>query len=128
MAKAPKTPADRPPADTAAPEPAKPKNGAPEQEQVNGAIVRPGETFSLNGYTGPRTAATGYVDAGIIDHGRPSRGIGGGISQFATTLYNATYFAGMTDVEHKEHSYYISRYPAAREATRARSSHWAAAV
>ncbi|MDQ3900555.1 MAG: VanW family protein, partial [Actinomycetota bacterium] len=76
-------------------------------EQVNGAIVRPGETFSLNGYTGPRTAATGYVDAGIIDHGRPSRGIGGGISQFATTLYNATYFAGMTDVEHKEHSYYI---------------------
>jgi len=86
-------------------------------EQVNGAIVRPGETFSLNGYTGPRTAATGYVDAGIIDHGRPSRGIGGGISQFATTMYNATYFAGMTDVEHKEHSYYISRYPAAREAT-----------
>ena len=86
-------------------------------EQVNGAIVRPGETFSLNGYTGPRTAATGYVDAGIIDHGRPSRGIGGGISQFATTMYNATYFAGMTDVEHKEHSYYISRYPPAREAT-----------
>ncbi|HEY6423280.1 MAG TPA: VanW family protein [Pseudonocardiaceae bacterium] len=86
-------------------------------EQVNGAIVRPGETFSLNGYTGPRNAATGYVDAGIIDHGRPSRGIGGGISQFATTIYNATYFAGMTDIEHKEHSYYISRYPAAREAT-----------
>jgi vancomycin resistance protein YoaR len=86
-------------------------------EQVNGAIVRPKDTFSLNGYTGPRTAATGYVDAGIIDHGRPSRGIGGGISQFATTLYNATYFAGMTDIEHKEHSYYISRYPAAREAT-----------
>ncbi|MDQ3825519.1 MAG: VanW family protein, partial [Actinomycetota bacterium] len=86
-------------------------------EQVDVALVRPQETFSLNGYTGPRTAATGYVDAGIIDHGRPSRGIGGGISQFATTLYNATYFAGMTDVEHKEHSYYISRYPAAREAT-----------
>ncbi|MFN2478455.1 MAG: VanW family protein [Pseudonocardiaceae bacterium] len=86
-------------------------------EQVNGAILRPGETFSLNGYTGPRNAATGYVDAGIIDHGRPSRGIGGGISQFATTLYNATYFAGLTDVEHKEHSFYISRYPMAREAT-----------
>ncbi|MDQ2789527.1 MAG: VanW family protein [Actinomycetota bacterium] len=86
-------------------------------EQVNGAILRPGETFSLNGYTGPRDATTGYVDAGIIDHGRPSRGVGGGISQFATTLYNATYFAGMTDIEHKEHSYYISRYPPAREAT-----------
>jgi vancomycin resistance protein YoaR len=86
-------------------------------EQVDGALVRPGETFSLNGYTGPRNAATGYVEAGIIDHGRPSRGIGGGISQFATTTYNAAYFAGMTDVEHKEHSYYISRYPPAREAT-----------
>ncbi len=86
-------------------------------EQVNGAIVRPGETFSLNGHTGPRSAAAGYVEAGIIDHGRPGRGIGGGISQFATTIYNASYFAGMTDVEHKEHSYYISRYPAAREAT-----------
>jgi vancomycin resistance protein YoaR len=86
-------------------------------EQVNGALLRPGETFSLNSYTGPRNAATGYVEAGIIDHGRPSRGIGGGISQFATTTYNAAYFAGMTDVEHKEHSYYISRYPAGREAT-----------
>ncbi|MGH4001163.1 MAG: VanW family protein, partial [Pseudonocardiaceae bacterium] len=86
-------------------------------EQVNGAIVKPGETFSLNRHTGPRSAAAGYVEAGIIDHGRPGRGIGGGISQFATTIYNASYFAGMTDVEHKEHSYYISRYPAAREAT-----------
>jgi vancomycin resistance protein YoaR len=86
-------------------------------EQVNGAIVRPGETFSLNRHTGSRNAATGYVDAGIIDHGRPARGIGGGVSQFATTIYNAAYFAGMTDIEHKEHSFYISRYPAAREAT-----------
>ncbi|MGH3822997.1 MAG: VanW family protein [Pseudonocardiaceae bacterium] len=86
-------------------------------EEVNGAIVRPGETFSLNGHTGPRNAASGYVEAGIIDHGRPGRGIGGGVSQFATTIYNAAYFAGMTDIEHKEHSFYISRYPAAREAT-----------
>ena len=86
-------------------------------EQVNGALVLPGETFSLNGYTGPRNAASGYTEAGIIEDGHPARGIGGGVSQFATTLYNASYFAGMVDVEHKEHSYYISRYPAAREAT-----------
>ncbi len=86
-------------------------------EQVNGAVVKPGQTFSLNGHTGRRNASTGYVEAGIIDHGRPARGIGGGVSQFATTIYNAAYFAGMTDVEHKEHSFYISRYPAAREAT-----------
>ncbi|KAA5836288.1 VanW family protein [Saccharopolyspora hirsuta] len=86
-------------------------------EQVNGAIIKPGETFSLNGHTGPRGTAQGYVESGIIQDGRPGRAVGGGISQFATTLYNASYFAGMQDVEHKAHSYYISRYPAGREAT-----------
>ncbi len=85
--------------------------------KVDGAVVRPGDTFSLNGFTGPRTAAEGYVESGIIDKGRPSTAVGGGISQFATTLYNAAYFAGMEDAGHTEHSYYISRYPAAREAT-----------
>jgi vancomycin resistance protein YoaR len=86
-------------------------------QKVNGALVKPGETFSLNGFTGPRGAPQGYVEAGIIENGAPGRAIGGGISQFATTLYNAAYFAGMKDAGHREHSYYISRYPAAREAT-----------
>ncbi len=85
--------------------------------KVNGAIVKPGDTFSLNGFTGPRTAAQGYVEAGVIENGAPAREVGGGISQFATTLYNAAYFSAMKDAGHKEHSYYISRYPAAREAT-----------
>ncbi|NKS97945.1 hypothetical protein GS498_13135 [Rhodococcus hoagii] len=84
---------------------------------INGAIVKPGETFSFDAQTGPRGSAQGYVDSGIINNGRPDKAVGGGISQLATTLYNATYFAGMEDVEHTEHSYYISRYPAAREAT-----------
>ncbi|GAB3166109.1 VanW family protein [Amycolatopsis stemonae] len=86
-------------------------------QKVNGAIVKPGETFSLNGFTGPRGKPQGYVEAGVIENGAPAREVGGGISQFATTLYNASYFAGMKDAGHKEHSYYISRYPAAREAT-----------
>ena len=64
-------------------------------EIVNGATVAPGATFSLNGFTGPRDASQGFVEAGIIDDGVPGRGIGGGISQFATTLYNASYFAGL---------------------------------
>ncbi|WP_324192248.1 VanW family protein [Nocardia puris] len=85
--------------------------------KVNGAVVLPGETFSLNEFTGPRGVEQGYVESGIIDHGRPSTAVGGGISQFATTLYNAAYFAGLEDAGHTEHSYYISRYPAAREAT-----------
>ncbi|MET0188258.1 MAG: VanW family protein, partial [Pseudonocardia sediminis] len=86
-------------------------------EAIDGQIVQPGETFSLNGATDPRDASRGYVEAGIIEDGHPARGVGGGVSQLATTLYNASYFAGMVDVEHKEHSYYISRYPVAREAT-----------
>ncbi|GAA3549139.1 VanW family protein [Amycolatopsis ultiminotia] len=86
-------------------------------DKVNGAIVKPGETFSLNGFTGPRGTAQGYVEAGVIENGAPAREVGGGISQFATTLYNAAYFAGVKDAGHREHSYYISRYPPAREAT-----------
>ncbi|MFB9743918.1 VanW family protein [Pseudonocardia sulfidoxydans] len=86
-------------------------------DQIDGTIVKPGETFSLNAKTNPRNAANGYVEAGIIEDGHPARGVGGGVSQVATTLYNAAYFAGMVDVAHKEHSFYISRYPVAREAT-----------
>lgn len=86
-------------------------------ETINGRILQPGETFSLNNATGLREAPQGYVAAGIIEDGHPARGVGGGVSQLATTLYNAAYFAGMTDVGHREHSYYISRYPPAREAT-----------
>lgn len=85
--------------------------------QVDGAVVNPGETFSLNGYTGPRGTAQGYVESGIIINGHSGTAVGGGISQFATTLYNAAYFAGFEDVAHTPHSYYISRYPAGREAT-----------
>ena len=80
-------------------------------------IVKPGETFSLNGATEPRDEAHGYLEAGIISEGHASRGVGGGVSQVATTLYNAAYFAGMADVTHKPHSFYISRYPPGREAT-----------
>lgn len=86
-------------------------------EIVDGAIVAPGDVFSLNGYTGPRGVAQGFVESGVILNGRADTAVGGGISQFATTLYNAAYFAGMEDVSHTPHSYYISRYPAGREAT-----------
>ncbi|NLG56060.1 MAG: hypothetical protein GX542_10520 [Rhodococcus sp.] len=84
---------------------------------LNGALVKPGETFSLNDHTGPRGTAQGYIESGIINNGRPDTAVGGGVSQVATTLYNASYFAGMEDAGHTEHSYYISRYPEAREAT-----------
>lgn len=86
-------------------------------QMVDGAVVSPGEIFSLNNYTGPRGAAQGFVESGIILDGHSDKAVGGGISQFATTLYNAYYFAGLEDITHTPHSYYISRYPAGREAT-----------
>ncbi|MET0765589.1 MAG: VanW family protein [Blastococcus sp.] len=85
--------------------------------EVDGALVMPGETFSLNTFTGPRGTAQGYVEAAVIQHGELSKAVGGGISQFATTMFNAVFFAGLEDVFHKPHSFYISRYPAGREAT-----------
>ncbi|MDP9431013.1 MAG: VanW family protein, partial [Actinomycetota bacterium] len=85
--------------------------------ELDGALVRPGETFSLNDYTGPRGTAQGYVEAGVISNGQFTTAVGGGVSQVATTMFNAVFFAGLEDVYHKPHSFYISRYPAGREAT-----------
>ncbi|PWR11087.1 vanomycin resistance protein VanB [Micromonospora sicca] len=84
---------------------------------VDGTIVKPGETFSLNGHTGERGYDQGYQDAPTIVDGKLVPGVGGGVSQFTTTLFNATYYAGLEDVEHKPHSFYFSRYPAVIEST-----------
>ncbi|GAA4896962.1 VanW family protein [Tessaracoccus lubricantis] len=84
---------------------------------VNGTVLMPGEVFSLNDTLGERTTANGYVDGYVINKGRLVKESGGGISQAATTLFNAAFFAGYEDVEHKPHSLYFDRYPAGREAT-----------
>lgn len=86
-------------------------------EAVDGTIVLAGEQFSLNGVAGRRTRATGYVLAPFIADGQLVPSVGGGVSQFATTMYNAAYFAGLRLDRHQPHSFYISRYPAGREAT-----------
>ncbi len=85
--------------------------------KVNGTLVRPGETFSLAGTLGPIDSAHGYVAAGLIDNGEHVDGLGGGLSQLSTTTYNAAFFAGFEDVEHRPHTEYFSRYPEGREAT-----------
>ena len=86
-------------------------------ELVDGTIVGPGETFSLNGTVGERTAENGFTTGFIISNGIFAEDLGGGVSQMATTTFNAAFFGGMTDVEHKPHSFYIDRYPEGREAT-----------
>ncbi len=84
---------------------------------TRGAIIRPGETFSLNGFVGRRTRENGFVADGAINLGVLEPQVGGGISQYATTLFNAAFYAGMEFVEYQSHSLYISRYPRGREAT-----------
>ncbi|MFI7603493.1 VanW family protein [Micromonospora sp. NPDC049366] len=86
-------------------------------KKVDGTVVLPGETFSLNGHTGERGYQQGYRDAPVILDGKLVPGVGGGTSQFTTTLFNATYYAGLEDVEHKPHSYWFDRYPAVIEST-----------
>lgn len=84
---------------------------------VRGVYLVPGETLSLNEYVGPRTVENGFFSAGAIRQGHLIEEVGGGVSQFATTIFNAAYFAGMDFVEYRSHSLYFSRYPYGREAT-----------
>jgi vancomycin resistance protein YoaR len=86
-------------------------------ELVDGTILKPGETFSLNDTVGERTRANGFTRGFIIEDGVYREELGGGVSQLATTTFNAMFFAGLEDVEHKTHSFYIDRYPVGREAT-----------
>jgi vancomycin resistance protein YoaR len=84
---------------------------------VRGTLVLPGETFSVNDKVGQRTTAKGFVPAGAISQGHHVDEVGGGVSQFATTTFNAAYFAGVDITEYQAHSEYFSRYPPGREAT-----------
>ena len=84
---------------------------------LRGHVIPPGESLSINEFVGRRTRANGFVSAGVIQSGRFDDAVGGGISQFATTIFNAAFFAGLDIPEYQSHSIYISRYPYGREAT-----------
>ncbi len=86
-------------------------------EILNGTIIKPGETFSFNDTVGERTEANGFTTGTVINGGVFREELGGGVSQVVTTTYNAAFFAGLDDVEHHPHAFYINRYPVGREAT-----------
>ncbi|HEU4913671.1 MAG TPA: VanW family protein [Actinomycetes bacterium] len=86
-------------------------------ELMDDTLVLPGKVFSLNGTVGERTAERGFAAGFIISNGRLEVDYGGGVSQLATTVFNAAFFAGLEIVEHHPHSFYISRYPEGREST-----------
>ena len=80
-------------------------------------VVKPGETFSFNQTVGPRSAETGYKDAFIIINNQYVQGIGGGVCQVSTTLYNAVLLANLPIVERYPHAVAISYVPLGRDAT-----------
>ncbi len=84
---------------------------------VDGTIVLPGDSLSLNELVGERTTDRGFKPAPTIIGGKIIDTVGGGVSQFATTFYNAVFWGGYEDITHTPHSYYFSRYPEGIEAT-----------
>ncbi|MGH3589272.1 MAG: VanW family protein, partial [Pseudonocardia sp.] len=98
-------------------EPIRTKNLERGAEILTGTLVAPGETFSLLDTLAPIDESNGFVAAGVVSNGEHVDAVGGGLSQMATTTYNAGYFAGFDDAGHQPHSYWFSRYPAGREAT-----------
>jgi vancomycin resistance protein YoaR len=84
---------------------------------LDGTVVPPGGTFSLNRVVGERTAGRGFRIAPVIIDGEYEDAVGGGVSQVATTVFNAAWEAGLKIVERAPHALYISRYPDGRDAT-----------
>jgi vancomycin resistance protein YoaR len=84
---------------------------------LDGAVVEPGQTVSVNALVGPRTLKNGFVPAPTIEEGEIVDSIGGGVSQFATTFFNALFHAGYEIIERQPHTFWFPRYPMGHEAT-----------
>ena len=85
--------------------------------KINGTVLMPGEVFSYNGIVGERTISAGYKNAAIYQNGEVVDGLGGGICQISTTLYNAALFANLEMVELYNHQFVPSYVTAGRDAT-----------
>lgn len=86
-------------------------------EAINNHVVFPGETFSFNKVVGKRTSEKGYLPAPIIIKGELSEGIGGGICQVSSTLFNSVDLAGLDIVQRYSHSKQVPYVPPGRDAT-----------
>jgi vancomycin resistance protein YoaR len=84
---------------------------------IDGTLIAPGSTFSFNRATGERTADKGFLEAPVIINGELTTGLGGGVCQVSTTVFNAAYEAGLKITARTNHALYISHYPQGRDAT-----------
>ena len=85
--------------------------------KVNGTVLMPGETFSYNKVVGARTIAAGYKEAAVYENGKVVDGIGGGICQVSSTIYNAAIYANLDIVQRSNHQFVPSYVTASRDAT-----------
>jgi vancomycin resistance protein YoaR len=84
---------------------------------IDGALIAPGTTFSFNATTGERSPERGFREAPVIINGELQNGIGGGVCQVSTTVFNTAYEAGLPIETRTNHALYISHYPQGRDAT-----------
>lgn len=84
---------------------------------IDNTFIAPGSIFSFNQTTGERNSKKGFLTAPVIINGEVSEGLGGGVCQVSTTVFNAAFEAGLGIVERTNHALYISHYPLGRDAT-----------
>jgi vancomycin resistance protein YoaR len=84
---------------------------------IDEKLIAPGATFSFNRTTGARSAAKGFLEAPVIVNGELTTGLGGGVCQVSTTVFNAAFEGGLEITERTNHALYISHYPQGRDAT-----------
>ncbi len=85
--------------------------------KINGKVIMPGETFSFNSTVGQRTAQSGFKEAGVYVNGTVATGIGGGICQVSSTLYNAVLRANLEIVDRSNHEFLVGYVPIGTDAT-----------
>ncbi|MBR3133103.1 MAG: VanW family protein [Clostridia bacterium] len=85
--------------------------------KIDGVVVMPGETFSYNKTVGERSIEAGYKNAAVFENGQVVDGLGGGICQISSTLYNTVLYANLEVVERSNHTFLTSYLPGGRDAT-----------
>ena len=86
-------------------------------DKINGTVIMPGEVFSYNKVVGKRTIEAGYKEATVYENGQVTTGLGGGICQISTTLYNAAVGANLDITSRRNHMFTTSYVPAGKDAT-----------
>jgi vancomycin resistance protein YoaR len=85
--------------------------------KINGLVLLPGQRFSFNNVVGRRTIQDGFKEAPVFKNGKHDMGVGGGICQVSSTLYNAALFSDLKVVERHNHSMPVAYLPVGRDAT-----------